>query len=78
MTRHINYATYELDAGSLLTRYEISRQHIGIAERLGAVAILEAVLRGQQSDARFEFTLKDVTVHGKGWDEAGYFLRHLN
>ncbi|WP_128645463.1 hypothetical protein [Rhodococcus sp. BS-15] len=75
--KRIDYGQQSKDSGSLLEEHGITRDRLGEDERVQTVDYLEGVLRGKDPDANWEFTLGEVTLEGKGWDDAGHFLAHF-
>lgn len=71
--KRIDYASYPMDAASLLKEHEITRRHISEEDRLRTIKILNGALAADQPTP-WEFTLKEVTIVGQGADEAGHFL----
>lgn len=74
MAKTINYRDDPRDAGTIVVEEGISRDDITEEERARTHAYLEGVLTGPDSGATWAFTLKGVTIEGKGWDEAGNFI----
>lgn len=72
-SKRIDYASYPMDAASLLEEYEITRRHISEDDRIKTVEYLSAIIDGKKDDTPWEFTLNEVTVVGQGDDEAVNF-----